>query len=108
MTVDVESNGARMVLHIGPVERALLIAAGAGIIGLGGWSWDKLNDMSDSIAVMSTQQAITNSRLDTLTIQLADIPAISRQVAEMRVQIDRNTRDIHDLDDRNDSQGRQK
>ncbi len=101
MTVDVESNGARMVLHIGPVERALLIAAGAGIIGLGGWSWDKLNDMSDSIAVMSTQQAITNSRLDTLTIQLADIPAISRQVAEMRVQIDRNTRDIRDFDEDN-------
>lgn len=99
MTVDVESNGARMVLHIGPVERALLIAVGAGIVGLGGWSWDKLNDMSDSIAVMSTQQAITNSRLDTLTIQLADIPAISRQVAEMRVQIDRNTRDIRDFDE---------
>lgn len=101
MTVDVESNGARMVLNIGPVERALLIAVGAGIIGLGGWSWDKLNDMSDSIAVMSTQQAITNSRLDTLTIQLADIPAISRQVAEMRVQIDRNTRDIRDFDEDN-------
>ena len=108
MTVDVESNGARMVLHVGPIERALIVAVGAGIIGLGGWSWDKLNDMSDSLASMSTQQAITNSRLDTLTVQLADIPALSRQVAEMRVQIDRNTRDIHDLDNRNDPEGRKK
>ncbi len=99
MTMDVEPAGGRMVLHVGPVERALMIAVGAGIVGLGGWSWDKLNDVSASVANMTMQQAVTNSRLDTLTTQLADIPGLSRQVAEMRIRIERNAQDIRDLAD---------
>lgn len=108
MTVDVESNGARMVLHVGPIERALMVAVGMTVVALVGWSWDKLNKVSESMSEMSLQQAVTNVRLDTLATQLADVPGLTKQIAEMRMQIDRNTRDIHDLDDRNDSQGRQK
>ena len=108
MTVDVESNGARMVLHVGPIERALMVAVGMTVVALVGWSWDKLNKVSESMSEMSLQQAVTNVRLDTLATQLADVPGLTKQIAEMRMQIYRNTRDIHDLDDRNDSQGRQK
>ena len=108
MSVDVQPAGGRMVLHVGPVERALMVAIGMTVVAVVGWSWDKLNKMSESMSGMSLQLAVTNVRSDTLATQLADVPGLTKQIAEMRTQIDRNTRDIHDLDNRNDPEGRKK
>ncbi|TPG50680.1 hypothetical protein EAH75_04370 [Rhodanobacter glycinis] len=44
-----------------------------------------------------TQQAVTNAQLQTLSQQLADVPGLTRAMAEAKVQIERNTSDIREL-----------
>lgn len=51
---------------------------------------DKQNDLAEA-------QQVTNARLTMVIAQLADVPGLSRNVAELDVQVQRNTSDIRDL-----------
>lgn len=95
-------------LKLGPVERwivgvgaALLFGATAYIFNSITTTLDKqaqgLTNQTEQIVQIKTQQAVTNAQLQTLSQQLSDIPGLSRQMAEIKVQTDRNTQDIHEL-----------
>ncbi|MFV0411494.1 MAG: hypothetical protein ACK5LJ_17885 [Paracoccus sp. (in: a-proteobacteria)] len=93
---------------LGPVERwivGLACLAGLSMFGYIAHAFDQrlvsLTDVTGqqgkALQEVLTAQAVTNARLETLTVQLAPVPALTRQAAEMKVQIDRNTSDIRDL-----------
>lgn len=87
--------------RLGPVEKYLVI--GAAVLLLASWSWifnatmSRSDTQQKTLDGMSTQIAVMTSQLNTLTQQLADVPGLMRQVAEIKVQTDRNTSDIHEM-----------
>lgn len=94
--------------RLGPVERWVIAGGTALLIGSLGWIFhsftgqqDKqeaaLKDQNALLGELKEKQAVTNSKLETLTSQLADVPSLTRQMAELKVQTERNTQDIHDL-----------
>lgn len=96
---------------LGPVERYGVAAAALLLVTSLGWIFDQtlsqLRDQRASIIEQGkqltsviTQQAVTNAQLSTLNQQLADVPSLTRQMAELKVQVERNSSDIHDLQDR--------
>ncbi|UPG89286.1 hypothetical protein L2Y96_18070 [Luteibacter aegosomaticola] len=95
-------------LKLGPVERwvagfvvTLLLGASAYIFMSITGNLEKqaqgLSSQTAQIGEIKTQQAVTNAQLQTLSQQLSDIPSLTRQMAELKVQTDRNTQDIHEL-----------
>lgn len=53
--------------------------------------------LKSSIGEIKTQQAVTNAQLQALTQQLSNIPQLTSDVATLKVQVDRNSSDIHEL-----------
>lgn len=53
--------------------------------------------LKSSIGDIKTQQAVTNAQLQALTQQLSNIPQLTSDVATLKVQVDRNSSDIHEL-----------
>lgn len=97
MPMDVQQRNGIMQVHVGPVERAILSAIFVGVTALIGWSWKQLNDLNDGLRDLVTKQAVANAQLDALRVQLADVPNITRALAELQVQVRRNSADIHDI-----------
>lgn len=87
--------------RLGPVEK-WVVATGAFLL-ISGCGWfvntvtGQLTELSKAQSAQATQLALANQQLSTLTLQLADVPGLSRQVAEMKVQLDRNTEDVKEL-----------
>ncbi|WP_458788955.1 hypothetical protein [Dyella jiangningensis] len=71
------------------------------LVFLLGWVFrnfdSRLETQSKAMQELSTAQAVTNAQLATLSQQLSDVPGLTRQMAEIKVQTDRNTQDIHEL-----------
>jgi len=71
------------------------------LVFLLGWVFrnfdSRLETQADTMNKVVTAQAVTNAQLSTLSQQLADVPGLTRQIAEIKVQTDRNTQDIHEL-----------
>jgi hypothetical protein len=88
-------------VRITPLGKLGISLLCAGVVGMIGWAWStgnaQLADLGKSVNKLSEQQAVTNTRLDTLTMQLADVPGLTRQLAELQVQVARNSQDIHEL-----------
>lgn len=86
---------------LGTVERRVLSAGFSLLVFLLGWVFHnfdaRLEDQGKAMSSMATQQAVMNDRLATLTQQLADIPGITQRVAELQVRVERNTADIHEI-----------
>jgi hypothetical protein len=100
--MDIEGvDGEGTKVKLGVVERRVLSGAFALLVFLLGYVFhnfdSRLEEQGKSMAAMATQQAVTNSQLQTLSQQLADVPGLTQRVVELRVQVDRNTADIHDL-----------
>lgn len=102
MTVDLERQGSgRLHVALGPVERWVVRGVAAAFIG--GLYWfgsnviGRLDTQGEAIQKLATGQAVTNAQITTLSTQLADVPALTRQMAETRVQVERNTQDIAEL-----------
>lgn len=104
------SRGDNGHLHfrLGPVERWVIAGGAALLIGALGWIFHSFTGQQDKqeaaikeqnslLGDLKEKQAVTNSKLETLTSQLADVPSLTRQMAELKVQTDRNAQDIHDL-----------
>jgi len=97
-----------MHIRLGPVEKIGVAAAFALLVFLLGYvfhSFDgrmegqekSMKDQKDAMGTLVTQQAVTNAQLQTLSQQLSDVPGLTRQVVEIKVQTERNTQDIHEL-----------
>lgn len=97
----VKGNDGHTRWILGPVEMSIVGAIPVALVGVMIWLGtafaDNLSEQSDAIAELSTQQAVTNAQLTTLTQQLADVPGLTRQMAELKVQVERNSDDIKEL-----------
>lgn len=86
---------------LGPVERWVIVGGVALLVFLLGYvfhSFDnRLEIQANTMQTVVTQQAVTNAQLQTLNQQLADVPGLTRAMAEAKVQIERNTSDIREL-----------
>lgn len=98
----------RLNFSLGPVERWVVAGAAtlltilvgvvyAGITGKIGDQSTVQAETNKTLQQVVQQQAVTNAQMSTLSAQLADVPQLSRQMAETRVQVERNTQDISDL-----------
>lgn len=89
-------------VRVGRIEKLVVSGMFAVVTAGIGWAWttgnNQIASLSDNVHRLSEQQAVTNSRLDTLAVQLADIPGLMRQVAELQVQVSRNEQDIRDIE----------
>lgn len=83
------------------MERLVIVAVLSAFVALLGWmgksfAW-RLDSQKDALDKLVTQQAVTSAQLTTLSAQLADVPALTRQMAELRVRVDRHDEDIKEL-----------
>ena len=83
---------------LGPVEMSIAGAIPIALLGVMGWVGTSFSNnlvkQGEAIDELGTQQAVTNAQLATLTQQLADVPGLTRQMAELKVQVQRNSEDI--------------
>lgn len=95
------SDDASWHFKLGPIERVVIGAGFALLVFLIGYvfrSFDsRLEAQDKTMQSVVTSQAVTNAQLQTLSGQLSDVPGLTRQMAEIKVQTDRNTQDIHEL-----------
>lgn len=102
MTVDLKpQEGGRMHFSLGPVERWVVGICAAGIVAAGYWFMSSVNARLDrqneTLQVVVTGQAVQSGQIQTLTTQLADVPRLTREMAEIKVRVDRHEQDIRDL-----------
>jgi hypothetical protein len=87
--------------RLGPIERVVFAAAAALLVFLLGWVFrnfdNRLQNQADTMNKVVIAQAVTNAQLATLSQQLSDVPGLTRQVVEIKVQTERNSQDIHEL-----------
>lgn len=87
--------------RLGPIERWVVGIGAATLISMLAWSANsfsqRLDRLEQLLGTSTTQQAVANVQMSTLSAQLADVPALTRQMAEVNVQIKRNTADIDEL-----------
>ena len=87
--------------RLGPIERVVIGGAFALLVFLISYTFHsfdtRLENQDKTMQTVVTSQAVTNSQLSILSQQLADVPGLTRQMAEIKVQTDRNAQDIHDL-----------
>lgn len=55
-----------------------------------------LSKQSEAIQSVKTEQAVQSGTLTTLTTQLADVPRLTRDMAEMKVRVERLEQDSRD------------
>jgi len=101
MTVDLEPRDGHLHFSLGPVERWVVGICAAGMVAVLGWFANSITTRLDGLAeaqgALKTQQAVANQQLLQLSTQLADVPELTRDIAELKVQTDRNSEDIKEL-----------
>jgi hypothetical protein len=102
MSMDLQPNGdGRLHFSMGPVERWIVGVGAAALVAILGWYANSITTRLDSLAeaqgALKTQQAVTNQQLVTLNLQLADVPTLTRQIAELKVRVDAHDEDIREL-----------
>lgn len=102
MTMDVQRQGdGHWSFALGPVEKWIVAAIAAGVVIAAYWFigsvMSRLDNQSSAISALATQQAVTNSQLTTLNLQLADVPSITRKIAEHDVRLQRLEEDTREL-----------
>lgn len=100
--MDLKPQGdGRLHFSLGPVERWFVFAGASALVAVLGWFANSITSRLDSLAEaqgsLKTQQAVTNAQLLTLSTQLADVPELTREMAELKVQTERNSEDIKEL-----------
>ncbi|MGQ4661327.1 hypothetical protein [Lysobacter sp. F6437] len=96
--MDVERQGqGHWAFRLGPIEKWIATIIGAAVVAFGYWFVSEVRDQGDAIDNLATQQAVMNNQLVTLNLQLADVPSISRKMAEHDVRIDRLESDVKEL-----------
>ena len=91
MSVDLKQDGAGCSHFVlGPVEKAATALIGALLAAGAIW-------LIASVNTLLTQQAVTNQQLLTISGQISGVPAMSTQVAELKVRVDQHDQDIREL-----------
>ena len=72
------------------ITEGLILAALLGLAGL-------IFKLNDSVTRLQVASEATSQQLTALQTQLAGIPGITRDMAELKVRVDRNTEDIAEL-----------
>ncbi|MET3654072.1 hypothetical protein [Dyella japonica] len=95
------SQDGHLHLRLGPVEKLVVGGVVALLVFLLGWVFrnfdSRLQAQNETMNKVVTAQAVTNAQLTTLSQQLSDVPGLTRQMAELKVQTERNSQDIHEL-----------
>src|SRR5690606_28867746 len=95
-----QAGDGRQRVTLGPIERWIALAVGGAVVtGLsmfGQTMVQRLDRQNETLQAVVTQQAVTNGKVDTLTTQLADVPRLTREMAEMKVRVERGEQDIRD------------
>ena len=85
--MDLERKEGRWHFSLGTVERWVVSVGAAVLVAAGYWFvsnvMSRLDTQSDALGQLATQQAVTNSQLTTLNLQLADVPSLTRKMAEL-------------------------
>lgn len=102
MAVDLQrQSDGRLHFSLGPVERWVAAIVAAAVLSMVAWLANsfstRLDRMEQLLGTSATQQAVTNAQMSTLSSQLADVPQLTRQMAEIQVQVKRNSEDIAEL-----------
>ena len=102
MSVDLKpESGGRWHFVLGPVERWVVGVGAAALIGGCGLFAkslvDRLDDQNEKLQTVVTQQAVTNGQIQTLSAQLADVPQLTRDMAEIKVRVEQHGQDIREL-----------
>jgi len=95
--MDLQQKGGRVHFALGPVEKWVTGAIGAGALALAWW-------LVSSVQTLLTQQAVTNQQLATISVQIAGVPALGTQVAELKIRVDQHDQDIRELKQRRGEQ----
>jgi len=107
MDMQRQADGRRHI-SLGPVEYAIVGGCASLVVLLLGMVYSgitsKLEDqagnqkeLAASMNLMAQQQALTNGQIQTLTSQLADVPRLTRDMAEVKVRVDQHDQEIRDL-----------
>lgn len=99
--MDLERKEGRWHFSLGTVERWVVSIGAAALVASVFWFvnsvMERLDAQSNALSKLATDLAVTNSQLTTLNLQLADVPSLTRKMAELEVRVDRNTDDIKEL-----------
>lgn len=100
--MDIErQDRSRWHFALGPVERWIVGIVAASLIG--GVVWfvsallTKLDTQGLTLDTLSVQQAVTNSQLESLRLQLADVPGLSVRLARTEVRLQAAEEEIKEL-----------
>jgi predicted membrane metal-binding protein len=91
MTMEAQSSqDGRTRISLGPVERWIVTILAGALVGGGYW-------LVTSVQSILTQQQVTNQQLQTINVQMADVPALKIELAKQAVQVEQNKQDIREL-----------
>lgn len=95
------TNDGHWHFRLGPIEKWILSIAALLTGSLLVWVFNTVTSsqatQGQALSEIKTQQAVTNSKLDQLTTSMANIPQLTSDVATLKVQTQRNTDDIHEM-----------
>lgn len=107
--MDLERAGhGRLHVALGPVEKWVVGIVASLAVGAVLWFANSVlvrldaqasqsQAQSERMAKIETQQAVTNQQLATLNLQLADVPSLNRQMAELKVRVDNHDESIREV-----------
>jgi hypothetical protein len=99
--MDINSADDQLHLKLGPIERYAIPGILGLLVFLLGFvfhNFDGRLEASDKTTqAVLTSQAVTNAKLDNLSSELVDVPLLTIRIAEIKVQVERNSSDIHEL-----------
>jgi hypothetical protein len=88
-------------VELGSTQRVVIGVVLTAMLGLSAFAGKRIIDQLDSLgkqqSAFAQQQAVMQQQLSTITLQLADIPGMRQQMAEISGQVNRNKDDIKDL-----------
>lgn len=83
-------------VHLGKMEWAVVVLLLSGVA----WGWqqqiERLGSIEKAVGELNTQSAVQTGQITTLTTQLADVPRLTREMAEMKVRVERVEQDVRD------------
>lgn len=100
--VDLERQpDGRLHFSLGPVERWVVAVGASILVAVAYWFTSsvtvRLDKQNDGMQILVTQQAVMSGQIQTLSAQLADVPRVSRQVAELQVRVEQHSQDIKEM-----------
>lgn len=93
MTTQPQGDGR---VHLGKLEWAAVLALVSGFVWFGQQQLSRLSGIELSVSELKTQSTVQTAQVQTLTQQLADVPRLTRDMAEMKVRVERVEQDVRD------------